>query len=244
MDTTSASLRDTLLHHRQASNRIIREFLIGDMNVRRILHGTKPIEYVPSHSHSHPLLIARLCVRAQQQDTMLLYQHAARCPYALQLFLNAHPTFWCLVPMPLSTLSFSTLTPTDDINHEEDDDDNVRTRTMTQYFVDGIPPAPPGYAFSDYQRTHEQFAFFRHRQDQLQSLTRSQTTDVDLFQATIVAVLPLPCSPLLAQVLLSLFVTHADCRLNASKHLIHVNRHRDYPFRGLWCADLVRPPSE
>lgn len=31
---------------------------------------------------------------------MRLYQHSARCPVVLQLFLNCNPIYWCFIPLP------------------------------------------------------------------------------------------------------------------------------------------------
>ena len=45
------------------------------------------------------------------------------------------------------------------------------------------------------------------------------------------------------QLLLSLFITHADCALNKTGRLaVNERVHRDYPVRGNWCANLVRRP--
>ena len=54
---------------------------------------------------------------------------------------------------------------------------------------------------------------------------------------------PENCSELLRQLVLSLFITHADCDLNKTGRLIDEEIFREYPFRGYWCANLVRRPS-
>jgi hypothetical protein len=123
--------------------------------------------------------------------------------------------------------------------------DNKRLNALAKYLTDGIPKPPFGYTFSE-QQIKEQHDFFRHKKDQLQTSSSSSSTmkNIDLFRATIVAVLPENCSTLLSQLVLSLFVTHAECKLNEmNEKLLTENIHRPYPFRGTWCEKLIRPPS-
>lgn len=55
-------------------------------------------------------------------------------------------------------------------------------------------------------------------------------------------VVPENCSELFRQLILSLFITHADCDLNKTGRLINEIIYREYTIRGYWCADLVRRP--
>ncbi|CAF4597973.1 unnamed protein product, partial [Rotaria sp. Silwood2] len=80
--TTANTLHDRLRKHREHGNRIMHEFLIGQANILRELTRGKPTE----------ILV---------KDRMKLYQHSARCPVAMQIFLDANHQYWRFVPMSL-----------------------------------------------------------------------------------------------------------------------------------------------
>ena len=53
---------------------------------------------------------------------------------------------------------------------------------------------------------------------------------------------PENCSELFRQLVLSLFIAHADCGLNKTGRIIDEDVFREYCVRGYWCAHLVRRP--
>jgi hypothetical protein len=175
---------------------------------------------------------------------MLLYQHLARCPVALQLFLDVNPDFWCLVPiksnevaLPIhANISITTQIIPSPTTIESTLVYNKRLNALAKYLMEGIPKPPFGYVFSE-QQVNEQLNFFRNKKDQLKSSTLKK--NIDLFNAIIVTILPDDCSTMLCQFVLSLLVTHAECKLNETNGLINEKIHRNYPFRGSWCEKLV-----
>lgn len=120
--------------------------------------------------------------------------------------------------------------------------------------VKNVPRPPAAFDFPIAQRQQQQ-QFFKSLVDRF--LPRD---DVDLYDADIVAVctlllfsrdlyIALPShlvpehpSELFGQLIESLFITHAECKLNEIGHLVneHVNRNRSP--RGSWCANLTRRP--
>ena len=118
---------------------------------------------------------------------MWLYQHTARCPSAVQLFLDANPDYWCFVPVA---------------NNEANSNINTRMRLSAQarhtqptstrlqaeakYLADQVPDPPDGYVFTDRQK-QGQIQFFRALKDQ-QLLSSSSITMVNLYNAAMIAV--------------------------------------------------------
>ena len=50
-------------------------------------------------------------------------------------------------------------------------------------------------------------------------------------------------SELFGQLIESLFITHAECKLNQSGHLVNENIDRNrHAFQGSWCTNLTRRP--
>ena len=108
---------------------------------------------------------------------MLLYKHSARCPAAIQLFLDCNPQYWCFVPMPKTeeeaqnTASFSL---------------HTRRDQEATVWLNSLPPVPSeNYTFSVHQRT-EQLQIFKDKRDRL-----TPNFNLDLYNATIFAV----CKP-------------------------------------------------
>ena len=107
---------------------------------------------------------------------MRLYQHSARCPTAMQLFLNCYPHYWIFVPMPISILQQENV---DYIKSEQVIASSTSTRSFTtatttstirndadiQLCLNNIPLPPHNYHFSKQQRD-AQIDFFRNRKDQ------------------------------------------------------------------------------
>jgi hypothetical protein len=87
-----------------------------------------------------------------------LYEHAARCPTVLQLFLDYHPQYWCFVPMFKNT--------------------SMRCSSST-----ALPRAPSNYEFTPRQREDQQRFFKRGRHRRPVT-----ADTVDLFNATVIVV--------------------------------------------------------
>jgi hypothetical protein len=217
----------------------MREFIIGPTTTNSILQGIKSEE-------------------ARRNDRMWLYQHTARCPVAVQLFLDANPDFWCLVPMTKEEAAArvnTTIPPS--YRRAPIRSTESRSEADAKYLSESVPHPPPSFAFTDRQK-HGQVRFFRELKDQVASPTLD--TNVNLYNAAIVAVckylyryhlssahdslclVPDNCSAMLRNLVLSLFITHADCNLNKTGRLVNENIYHEYPVRGYWCADLVRRP--
>lgn len=120
---------------------------------------------------------------------MLLYRHSARCPKAVQWFLDCNPVFWPFVPM----------------QREEADQDNThyqlpasvpmdptsplittpQTRSDLEAgtYMSNLPPLPDQhYTFSTRQCV-EQFQLLKDERNRLEP-----NLHLDLYNATIVAV--------------------------------------------------------
>lgn len=118
---------------------------------------------------------------------MWLYQHTARCPTAVQLFLDANPDYWCFVPV-------TNVEATSNVNTRMRlsaqcrpvQSTSTRLQVEAKYLADQVPDPPEGYVFTDRQK-HEQIQFFRTMKDQQLSPTSFQTM-VDLHNATMIAV--------------------------------------------------------
>ncbi|CAF1575645.1 unnamed protein product, partial [Adineta steineri] len=80
VDSTAKTLVDAIVYHRKHGNRIIHEMLTGISRSPRTLFDSNESEN-------------------KMIDKMRLYQHSARCPTALRLFLDCNPNYWCFIPM-------------------------------------------------------------------------------------------------------------------------------------------------
>jgi hypothetical protein len=122
----------------------------------------------------------QLC-RTMANDAMWIYQHSTQCLSAIQLFLDCHPEYWCLIPMK---------------SEEAIGENNIPTlttlllplnRTIKNHdistFIDGIPKPSPGYTFSRRQFA-EQFHLLLHMLDPMIKFN----INVDLYNMAIIAV--------------------------------------------------------
>ncbi|CAF1450870.1 unnamed protein product [Adineta steineri] len=205
----------TLATHQEEGNRIIREFLIGETNCEYITHGFKSDE-------------------KKRNDRLWLYQHSPRCSIAVQRFLDVNPDYWCFVPMRLDEIDLVNTTfqyPSDSTTSCTRSVENVRI------LVDNVPTPPLGYGFSTNQR-QQQVQFFRSLKDCIVPLDK-----VDLYNADIIAVLPDHCSKLFRLFIQSLFITHAECKLNQMGHLVYEYSDPNYILSDSWYTNLERRPS-
>ena len=119
---------------------------------------------------------------------MLLYKHSARCPIAVQMFLNCNPQYWSLVPMLKTEAeqdnqyfhSLPDSIPEDPTSHFISSPD-VRSDHEAGTAMNDLPPFPSDqYTFSNRQ-CMEQFQFFKTKQD-----LYKPNAHLDLYQATII----------------------------------------------------------
>jgi hypothetical protein len=113
---------------------------------------------------------------------MKLYQHSARCPVAMQIFLDANQQYWRFVPM---TLEESQQPNQETIQRPIISDEigsNIRSIEQCLAFVTTVPRPPTGYTFSNRQIVLQTKYFHKTRDRDLPN------EDIDLYNATIVAV--------------------------------------------------------
>ncbi|CAF4502401.1 unnamed protein product [Rotaria socialis] len=75
-------LAETMTYHRELGNQITHEKLTGSAIFERPMLQLKSVR--------QNLILKQLC----------LYQHSARCPVALHVFLDCNPIYWCFIPLP------------------------------------------------------------------------------------------------------------------------------------------------
>ena len=138
--------------------------------------------------------------RTLVKDRMLLYRHAARCPWAMQLFLRHNPIYWCFVPvtsdqviehnrhyvLPESLVLHDTVNPTSIGSKRRYDIQataEIRADETVRSCMRQIPPLPAGYTFSIRQRV-EQFGYFKNQLD----LKIKPDQSTDLFNVALIAV--------------------------------------------------------
>ncbi|CAF1382717.1 unnamed protein product [Rotaria sordida] len=223
---TTQSLHDRLRKHREHGNRIIHEFLLGQENIKRNLLRDKSNEVLA-------------------KDRMKLYQHSVRCPVAMQIFLDANPQYWRFVPMTLEESErpeqqiITSYTFTEEFNW------NIRSKEDTKIYVEAVPKPPKRLTFSNRQILLQTQYFHKTRDRALPN------QDIDLYNATIVAVLPETCSDMFRFTIESLFITYAETNLNSIGNVLNTNQNGDhYPMndpwliRGNeWCHGLLRRPQ-
>ena len=123
------------------------------------------------------------------KDDMLLYKHSARCPAAIQLFLDCNPHYWCFTPMPQQDAQrenqgyeLPTSIPADpsslSVTSAQTRSDHEAGCCMTD-----LPPFPSNqYTFSTGQCA-QQFRYFKMKQDY-----HLPNGNLDLYNAVIIAV--------------------------------------------------------
>ena len=223
---TTQSLHDRLKKHREHGNRIMHEFLVGQENVLRDTPKMKTSEIL-------------------RKDRMKLYQHSVRCPVAMQIFLDANPQYWRFVPMTaeesMSSEQCIIQRPvlSDELNW------HYRSIEDTFVYIDAVPKPPAGYVFSNRQLVL-QTQYFHQKRDQT-----LPNHDIDLYNASIIALLPDQCSDVFRYTIESLFITHAHTSLNTFGNVLLDHPHSDcymmndpWLIRGdEWCQGLLRRPQ-
>ncbi|CAF1320142.1 unnamed protein product [Adineta steineri] len=172
---------------------------------------------------------------------MKLYQHSARCSAAIQIYLDANPQYWRFIPMTCEEAQTSEEYIIKRRNLSDELDWDRRTINDTSIYVEAVPQPPNRYIFSNRQIAL-QMEYFHCKKDQ-----NSLNLDLDLYDATIVAVLPETSTEMFRLLIESLFITHADTKLNSIGNML---RGIDLPdfnpwlIRGdQWCQGLLRRPK-
>lgn len=113
---------------------------------------------------------------------MKLYQHSARCPVAMQLFLDANPRYWRFVPMSIEEAQTPEQQFIQRPQFSEEIASNIRSKEDSLICMTTVPKPPSDYTFSNRQILL-QTTFFHKKQDHI-----LPNQDIDLYNATIVAV--------------------------------------------------------
>lgn len=166
----------------------------------------------------------------QQINRMCLYEHFAHCSNVLQLFLQHNPEYWCFIPQKIDDVKYEDLYHSTSLK-KEDDDQKESSTTISQ-------PPPPGFTFSKRQQDEQRQFFQTFNYQQIDS-----RATLDYYRASIVAVLPDPCSAMLRQMIEILFVTHAETKLNSMNLYSGDNKllyGAPYKSDQIWCADLSK----
>ncbi|CAF1515766.1 unnamed protein product [Adineta steineri] len=225
---TSISLGERLKYHREHGNRIIHEFILGPENIRRVQQQPK----------SHETLV---------KDGMLLYKHSARCSHAIQLFLDCNPQYWPLIPMTKEEAQIENqsyhLPPDESLDLSSHCGTSIHTRSdhASGSCMIALPSFPSDQYIFSLRQCAEQYQFFKNKQD-----LRTPNFDLDLYDASIIAVLPDSCSITLKRLIESLLITHAQTKLNTLGHLDgydvlnSTQQHHPLNCNYHWCQNLVR----
>ncbi|CAF2116443.1 unnamed protein product [Rotaria magnacalcarata] len=137
VDSTANALAEAMAYHRELGNRIIHEKLTGSAIFER--------------SMLEPKIVRQNIILKQ----MRLYQHSARCPVALQLFLDCTPIYWCFIPLPRREALLQDFAYLKGIHVENFDlAFNVLTSTTHERNVEGylsrVPLTPTGFIVTKY----------------------------------------------------------------------------------------------
>ena len=137
------------------------------------------------------------CSRNEIANKMRLYQHAARCPIALRLFLDGNPDYWCFIPLlwhdaqaeNIAYLQERSFSSTSSKIVDLDVTNVIAIATNSNHQVtdslNRVPLAPARYTFS-YEQRQQQRLFF----EQFLPLPIDQLpySPVDLHKVAIIAV--------------------------------------------------------
>lgn len=214
---TKFSLSRRLQDHRLLVNNLICKFLVGGDNFKKIQLNLDLLRLIAHKENMH------------------LYSHTSRCAKAIQIFLDYNPTYWTFVPLTIAQANEQNLKYNHRINSKKITTNNLTLDQNIQNCLSYVPKPPPGYKFSK-QQIDQQMQFFISEKN-----TESFNVDFDVYNATIIAVLPPSTSDLLRRMVHSLFVTHTEAKLNTLGHLFDIPSDRNV-HNGVWCSNLIANP--
>ena len=163
----------------------------------------------------------------------------------MQIFLDANPQYWRFVPMTVEEAAAPCQTHIERPVLSDQLDWNLRSIDDCRVCVEAVPKPPMGYMFSNRQIVLQTDYFYKKRDKTLPN------QELDLYQASIVAVLPESCSDMFRYTIEAMFITHAETKLNTVGHVLNHDQPTDYfilndPWliRGdRWCQGLLRRPQ-
>ena len=163
----------------------------------------------------------------------------------MQIFLDANPHYWRFVPMAIEEAEAPLQSLIQRPVLSDQLDWNLRAIEDCRVCVEAVPKPPMRHTFSNRQIVLQTEYFHKKRDKNLPN------QEIDLYDATIVAVLPENCSDMLRYTIESMFITHAEAKLNTVGHVLNHDQPTDYfllndPWliRGDdWCQGLVRRPQ-
>ena len=207
--STSSNIGETIESIREKGNRFIHETLIS-------IIAFDNLQYDENHFLN------------DQKEHFRLYQHLARCPKIIQLFLQMNPQYHCFIPMTYEQ------TMQEDMNNRHPSSSMDNTIELSMQYV---PIPPMGYTFSITQR-EQQRLFFTSLNERIPN--EKLWTPIDLYHTTIIAVLPENCSTLLRKVLEYLFITHAETKLNMfNLRTTNIQQLYGRPYHRTWCENIL-----
>ncbi|CAF2060197.1 unnamed protein product [Rotaria magnacalcarata] len=165
--------------------------------------------------------------------------------YTLRSFLDCNPIYWCFIPVLWSEALAENSVHTRGTSDTELlllqvlTSTAVGNRRLANY-LDCVPLSPAAYVFSN-QQVKQQRSFFQHfiscTNDQLPYLT------LDLYKVAIIAVLPDIRSIILRYIIETLFIIHAETKLNMICPIgIDAEKRYGRVYDLVWCANLKQPP--
>ncbi|CAF1247490.1 unnamed protein product [Rotaria sordida] len=170
----------------------------------------------------------------KSKHRMKLYQHSARCPVAMQFFLDANPQYWRFVPMTLEESTRPEQQMVTPYTFSEEFSWTIRSKEDTKVYVDAVPKPPKGLTFFNRQIMLQTRYFHKTRDRTLPN------QDIDVYDATILAVLPETCSDMFRFTIESLFITYAETNLNSIGNVLNANQNGDhYPMNDPWLKHRV-----
>ncbi|CAF3318596.1 unnamed protein product [Rotaria sp. Silwood2] len=194
----------------------------GNRILQEFLFGKKNTSRIRNQVNSFETLV---------KNGMKLYQHSAHCPSAIQWFLDENPDYWSFIPMKKTT--------TEEQQEEKELLDSTEDTSLLTYAND-ISTPPSGYRFSLEQKMAIDRFFHEEK------YVNSPNLHLDLYQATIIAVLPENTSAAFRRLVEALFITQAETKLNTIGHLhqligsTDINQVSSIECNDEWCRNLVR----
>ncbi|CAF1362423.1 unnamed protein product [Rotaria sordida] len=178
--------------------------------------------------YMHETLISINSSLCSQKEFIRLYQHAAHCSKAIQLFLNVNTAYDCFIPMTFEQAMMDDRNQIMELSPVSD---------FSDLFMQYVPIPPKNYIFSNCQQ-EKQRKFFE-KSHLIKSDDEKLFTSVDFYNVSVITVLPENCSTLLRQVLECLFATHAETKLNMF-NLRTKDTYELYglPYHRVWCENI------
>ncbi|CAF4050234.1 unnamed protein product [Rotaria sp. Silwood2] len=193
----------------------------GNRIVQEFLFGKKNTFRIRNELKSFETLV---------KNDMKIYQHSTHCPSAIQWFLDENPAYWPFIPSKMT-----------EAEEQDEEKELVHYTDETDRFsyANDVPAPPNGYRFNLEQKMAIDQFFHK------KSYLNTPNLHLDLYQATIIALLPEHASPTVRRWVEALFITHAESKLNTIGHLDqfvstpHTKQVSTIEYDA-WCRNLIR----